>query len=440
MKNLMLILPCLLCFNLFGQIPNYVPVDGLEAWYPFNANANDESGNGHDGTVYGALPAMDRFGNADSAYTFDGVDDYIELTNIITPESFSVAVWALNNDPFGLKQGIVDNFPDWRVVGEDGSVEDPNLNNEGIEFGMTNLAITRFGASLETSMLGDWHHYVATFNADDDSMKLYIDKILVGVDLFVGSRNLTTDSIVIGSKKSLVSSAFFNGEIDDIGIWNRVLSKCEIENLCDASISTGVDVISACDTYTWIDGNTYTASNSTATHTLIDAEGCDSLVTLNLTINTVNTSVTQSGPELTADEPNASYQWLLCPDMTPIVEAIDQSYTASSSGEYAVAVTSNGCVDTSSCYTVTVVSTIEYDLGDAFKIYPNPTDGNYSIELGENDQPVLITITSLSGEVIQSKTYNEGPLLNLKLEEPAGVYLISVESGGRKAIAKLVKE
>ena len=52
--------------------------------------------------------------------------------------------------------------------------------------------------------------------------------------------------------------------------------------------STGVDVITSCDSYTWIDGVTYTASNNTATHTLTNALGCDSVVTLDLTINYAN--------------------------------------------------------------------------------------------------------------------------------------------------------
>jgi len=51
----------------------------LIAFYPFNGNANDESGNGNHGTVYGASLVKDRFGNADSAYSFDGVNDYIDI-------------------------------------------------------------------------------------------------------------------------------------------------------------------------------------------------------------------------------------------------------------------------------------------------------------------------------------------------------------------------
>ena len=58
-----------------------------------------------------------------------------------------------------------------------------------------------------------------------------------------------------------------------------------ILNLTINNSTTGTDVITACDNYTWIDGNTYTSSNNTATHTLTNAAGCDSIVTIDLTIN-----------------------------------------------------------------------------------------------------------------------------------------------------------
>jgi hypothetical protein len=58
-----------------------IPTNGLIAWYPFNGNANDESGNGINGTVNTAIPAPDRFGNANSAYSFDGTNRSI-IANI----------------------------------------------------------------------------------------------------------------------------------------------------------------------------------------------------------------------------------------------------------------------------------------------------------------------------------------------------------------------
>jgi hypothetical protein len=149
---------------------------------------------------------------------------------------------------------------------------------------------------------------------------------------------------------------------------------------------------------------------------------------------------TQAGALLTANEAGAAYQWLDCPGMTPINGATNQSYTATSNGDYAVIVTNNGCTDTSICYTVTGLSIMESNFANELLLYPNPTNGNFSIDLGKNYQAVTIIIADLKGEVIQSNTYNNSQLLNLKIEEPAGVYLLTIVSAGKKAVIRLVKE
>ncbi|MEY4865827.1 MAG: hypothetical protein RLY64_81, partial [Bacteroidota bacterium] len=103
MKHLLTL--TLLCFGLLAQaqIPSYVPTNGLVGWWPFNGNANDESGNGNHGTVNGATLAADRFGNSGKAYLFDGVDDYIQSNNNLTGQSsLSINVWVkLSNDHSG---------------------------------------------------------------------------------------------------------------------------------------------------------------------------------------------------------------------------------------------------------------------------------------------------------------------------------------------------
>ena len=69
--------------------------DGLVAHYPFNGNALDESGNGNDGIVHGATLIADRYGNTDSAYHFDGVNDYIyiQYDTSLVPANYTVVVW-----------------------------------------------------------------------------------------------------------------------------------------------------------------------------------------------------------------------------------------------------------------------------------------------------------------------------------------------------------
>ena len=64
----------------FSQVPNYVPTNGLVGWWPFNGNANDESGNGNHGSVNGASLTGDRYGTMNKAYYFSGTS-YINVAN-----------------------------------------------------------------------------------------------------------------------------------------------------------------------------------------------------------------------------------------------------------------------------------------------------------------------------------------------------------------------
>ena len=75
-----------------AQIPSYIPKDSLVGWWPFNGNANDESGKGNNGTVNGATLTTDRNGNANSAYSFNGLNNYIS-TSRTSLSNFSFSIW-----------------------------------------------------------------------------------------------------------------------------------------------------------------------------------------------------------------------------------------------------------------------------------------------------------------------------------------------------------
>lgn len=117
----------------------------------------------------------------------------------------------------------------------------------------------------------------------------------------------------------------------------------------------GTDVQGACGPFTWLNGITYSASTVGPTHTLIGGsfQGCDSTVVLDLTVTTVDVSVTDASPVLTANATDATYQWLDCLNGNTLIDdETGASFTALVNGEYAVAVEQNGCVDTSACYAV----------------------------------------------------------------------------------------
>lgn len=214
-------------------------------------------------------------------------------------------------------------------------------------------------------------------------------------------------------------------------------------NLSIGNSSFSTDTQSACGSYTWIDGNTYTANNTTATFVLTNSEGCDSIVTLDLSItNSGVSTVTQSadGIVLTSDEAAATHQWITCPSMTPIGGATNQSFTATANGSYAVIVTNGPCVDTSACISVTSVGILENELLTNMRLFPNPTNGEFTIELGDELADVTISITDLTGKRIVTTTYENAKELNLELDAPTGVYLVIVESEHKQGILRLVKK
>ena len=98
-----LILMIICCINLTADLN-----DGLVAHYPFNGNANDESGYGNDGTVIGAILTTDRDGNENSAYIFDGVNDYINISSPHTDfSSNQISVsWWINYNSYQVGAGI----------------------------------------------------------------------------------------------------------------------------------------------------------------------------------------------------------------------------------------------------------------------------------------------------------------------------------------------
>ncbi|MCR9173407.1 MAG: T9SS type A sorting domain-containing protein [bacterium] len=159
------------------------------------------------------------------------------------------------------------------------------------------------------------------------------------------------------------------------------------------------DVITSCVPVTWMDGNTYSASNNSATYILTNAAGCDSIVTLNLTINEVNTDVDLNGNVLTSLASNAQYQWMECAgDMIEIPGATNATYTASQDGDYAVRITQGQCVDYSDCKTVAVMNTGEL-ANVSLTLYPNPSNGQFHISF--NGELSAIEILDMTGRALQ---------------------------------------
>ncbi len=207
--------------------------------------------------------------------------------------------------------------------------------------------------------------------------------------------------------------------------------------------STGsVDVQTACVSYTWINGVTYTSSNNTATISLPNSIGCDSVITLDLTIIPVDTSVTNTGSTLTANATGASYQWYDCGTGSIIPGETNQSFTTTASGYFAVIVTENGCTDTSSCYPMNNAS-IDGLTQTPFRIYPNPTEGLITIEFDHtnNSSDNQVQVYDVQGRVIEQFEITQTETAQFELNGQPGLYMVKITNqDGRSWSMPIMKQ
>lgn len=229
--------------QLIALINNQAPASlniGLVVYYPFSGNAIDSSGNGYNGTVTGATLTADRFGNANSAYNFTGASQYISTSYAgisgTTDRTFSL--W--------FKQSSLNNGSnEWPLFNYGGStqgfavmifpVSTPTASNKiGIDIGNSYVVYN------PTPVLNQWHHlaitYSSTFGTNVLACKIYLDNALLSSVATQFNPTLTLNTLTgvlnltIGANPSL-STAQFLGAIDDVKIWNRVLTLSEIAYL-----------------------------------------------------------------------------------------------------------------------------------------------------------------------------------------------------------------
>jgi hypothetical protein len=218
-------------------VPNYVPTNGLVGWWPFNGNANDESGNGNNGTVNGATLTTDRFGNANKAYGFDGVDDNILTQNTVISGSTSrtYSIWFNT-------LGSLDN----QIITDEGGVSCGSgfaiLCNGQNKIRFDNSC--SFKEFTQNFILSSWHNVVVVYDNNISSglngVKCFLDGFQINNFSITGTYLINSGNTIpltIG-KSRLSNDQYFNGKLDDIGIWNRALTECEIQDLYNAQLGS----------------------------------------------------------------------------------------------------------------------------------------------------------------------------------------------------------
>ena len=374
----------------FAQVPNYVPTNGLVGWWPFTGNANDLSGNGNNGTVNGATLTTDRFGVANNAYNFNGIDANISSSgsHILLPNGIinnfqgtTISIWVLQTNLFtSCDQGGYGScgIAAFIYFGDGGT----NLLAISRSTNQINFSVNVSGANYtdNQSLRGVWTHFVLTFN--NFVIKGFVNGIQVASTPYNSNLNFISNLNAISREwwsGGISTSTRFNGKIDDVGVWNRVLSNCEVQSLYQSQIVSGTATItpqssttfcqggsvnltaSQGSTYLWSNGQTTQSISATTsgsyTVQVTDANGCvrtsaPTVVTVNpnpqVSISNNSSTTFCQGSSVTLTSTGASsYQWSN--------NQSGNSISVNTSGSfYTIGTDANGCTDTSNAIQVLV--------------------------------------------------------------------------------------
>jgi len=385
--------------------------------------------------LIGALLIATASVSAQSALNFDGTNDYVSTTypGISGNTERTVEAWIRttancvpNN---GGRQQII---TDWGSMSTGGRSTFCVLWSNSIRF-----EVGGSGLSGSTPVNdGQWHHLAMTYKPGvPNPIKLYIDGQLdVEGSITTPVNTLLSTNLQVGMRVDGINH--FTGDIDEVRVWDYARSAAQIQadrntEFCQtppgliayykmnagtpAGNNTGLTSVanSASANYNgtlqnfglngpnsnWVSGANLGTGGSSSNLVITTCEayvspsgllldstgiyediipnaaGCDSVITIDLTLPQINSQVIVNGSNtLTAVQSGAAYQWFQCgAAYTPIAGATSQTYAPSQNGDFAVEITNGACVDTSDCYAISTIGLSETEAARAIQIFPNPT-------------------------------------------------------------------
>ena len=199
--------------------------------------------------------------------------------------------------------------------------------------------------------------------------------------------------------------------------------------------------------YTWDNGVTDgVAFNPTATTTYTvtgtDGNNCQNTATTTVTVTTIDATTTTTGTTITANNSNATYQWVDCDNSNqPISGATSQSFTPSATGNYAVIVTENGCSETSACENIIVTSITELNAANQISLYPNPFNDVLTISSANSLSGTTVKIIAVTGQTLTETTIVSGNTYTFDLNNYAkGLYFVEINQNGNLNTLKVIKK
>jgi hypothetical protein len=410
----------------FAQIPAYLPHAGLCAWFPFTGNANDSSGHGHNGTVYGATMTSGRYGVANTAYYFNGTSNYIyvppgtpggDMSTDIT-SSLTISAWAKSrNYSMSSQEQIY-----WR--GDATSAHDPHSLcftasqvrlRRDVDPGTTSNQIGTSIAALDTN----FHLFTGTYDSATSVMNIYVDGLLMNTAVLSGLETYPTSTMYnyIGAVDG-GTWQFFYGVIDELALWSRALTPCEVAAL----------YYSVPDIITSQPRNDTAIVGSVATFSITD-----------LVTSTTYQWQENSGSGFVNLTNTPPYSGVYTPTLT-----ISPATTSLSGNLYRCVPVSGTCLtDTSVARKLTVIIPSEASViaGDNnLSVVPNPNNGSFALVGSAVDaEEISIQVTDVMGKVVYSDNIIlQGGLINkyvrLNQESARGLYFVKVHSRNESKI------
>lgn len=422
----------------------YVGGNCIAAEYLFNNNADDNSGNGLHGVVSGGVEAtINRFGEENEAFRFNGVDAKIVLPTDFDFENKSWSIWINAENITTEPQVIFDN------------------DHSGLEFGQTELSVQLVNGQKQLNILmglnshveeveeNQWYH-IGIVRSELEILFYFNGCVAASFENTINDHSADGMTNVALGCDRFHNAKFFQGKIDDLRIYDCALESSEMNSLADGAFccqsTTSIDVQTGCNSYTWIDGITYTEDNSIAVYTIENNAGCDSLITLNLTITQVSNEVDYDIPGLpnsigVALQENATYQWINCADGSEVPGAQEQSFDSQllqDGTEFAVIVSIGECSVTSDCLVLPYTGVRENDMITTIGVFPNPTSDYLKIDMKGTSDTYQYRIYNMTGQLVgESNRWPSTNLIDLSTL-PDGQYSLIIEMGDVKRFASFV--
>ena len=261
MKRIFLILALSILFIPTGisqDLPSYVPTDGLVAYYPFNGNANDASGNGNNGTVSGAILTANKDGDAEKAYEFTVNENggwgnpqqeiTVDYNTSMNSNTITLSAWVFPRAKPGSyadrpltifgrwADGVSNEVFRYQITYDQNTTESAGAGANKIFLQISNASSNGNTSNNSEFFKGgdipfnQWTHVAVTY--DGSIGKVYQNGQLVAENQIDVNINAGGSALNIGSLKSSNGTWYlFDGKLDELGYWNKVLSAEKIGNL-----------------------------------------------------------------------------------------------------------------------------------------------------------------------------------------------------------------